>query len=138
MSGFKIFNTSLDFLTKGEIEFIDLTSRVQEAVAESGVKNGLVHVFAPHATGILVLTENEYGLLEDTRAFLEKMIPKHGRYAHPSNAHAHLRSIFLPPEKTIPVVDGQAIFGTWQSLMFVETDVHPRNRTVIIQVIGEQ
>jgi secondary thiamine-phosphate synthase enzyme len=137
-SGFRVFNTSFNFSTKGEVEFVDLTDRVQEAVAKSGVRNGLVHVFAPHATGVLILTENEYGLLEDVKVFLEKVIPKHGRYGHPSNAYAHLRSMLLPPDRTIPVVDGHAMFGTWQSLMFVETDVYPRRRTVIIQVMGEE
>ena len=137
MSGFKVFNASYSFSTKGEIEFIDLTDNVQEAVAKSGVKNGLVHVFAPHATGVLILTENDYGLLEDIREFLEKIIPRNGDYSHPSNAHSHLRSMLLPPDRTLPVVDSRVEFGTWQSLMFVETDVHPRRRTVIIQVIGE-
>ena len=137
MSAFKIFNTSYSFSTKGEIDFIDLTGKVQEAVSQSGVKNGLVHVFAPHATGILILTESEYGLLNDVKAFLEEVIPKHGTYRHPSNAHAHLRSVLLPPDKTIPIVNGRVEFGTWQSLLFVETDVHPRRRTVIIQVLGE-
>ena len=138
MSGFKGFNTSYSFSTKGEIDFIDLTDKVQETVSQSGIKNGLVHVFAPHATGILILTESEYGLLNDIKAFLEEIIPKHGAYTHPSNAHAHLRSVLLPPDKTMPVIDGRVEFGTWQSLVFVETDVHPRRRTVIIQVIGEQ
>ncbi|MEM3459080.1 MAG: secondary thiamine-phosphate synthase enzyme YjbQ [Candidatus Bathyarchaeia archaeon] len=138
MSGFKVFNTSFSFQTKGEIEFVDLTDKVQEAVAKSSVKNGVVHVFAPHATGILVLTENDYSLLNDIKALLEKLVPKHGAYNHPSNAHAHLRSLLLPPDKTLPVVDGRVEFGTWQSLLFIETDVHSRRRTVIIQVIGEQ
>jgi secondary thiamine-phosphate synthase enzyme len=137
MSGFKVFNASYSFSTNGEIEFIDLTANVQEAVAKSGVKNGLVHVFAPHATGVLILTENDYGLLEDIREFLEKIIPRNEDYSHPSNAHSHLRSMLLPPDRTLPVVDSRVEFGTWQSLMFVETDVHPRRRTVIIQVIGE-
>ena len=138
MSNFKVFNTSYNFSTKGEIDFIDLTDKVHEAVSQSGIRNGLVHVFAPHATGILILTESEYGLLNDIKAFLEEIIPKHGAYTHPSNAHAHLRSVLLPPDKTMPVIDGRVEFGTWQSLVFVETDVHPRRRTVIIQVIGEQ
>ncbi|MBX5328684.1 MAG: secondary thiamine-phosphate synthase enzyme YjbQ [Candidatus Bathyarchaeota archaeon] len=138
MSGFKVFNTSISFQTKGEIEFVDLTDKVQETVAKSGVKNGVVHVFAPHATGVLVLTENDYSLLNDIKALLEKLVPKHGAYNHPSNAHSHLRSLLLPPDKTLPVVDGRVEFGTWQSLLFVETDVHSRRRTVIIQVIGEQ
>jgi secondary thiamine-phosphate synthase enzyme len=138
MLGFKVYNTSFNFSTKGGIEFIDLTDHVQEAVGKSEVRNGLVHVFAPHATGILILTENDYGLLEDLKAFLEKIIPERGGYRHPSNAHAHLRSILLPPDKTMPVMNGRVEFGTWQSLMFVETDVHARRRTVIIQVVGER
>jgi secondary thiamine-phosphate synthase enzyme len=138
VSNFKVFNTSLSFSTKGEVDFIDITDKIQEAVASSNVKNGIVHVFAPHATGILILTENEYGLLNDIKAFLEEIIPKHGRYSHPSNAHSHLRSVLLPPDKTLPVIDGRVEFGTWQSLVFVETDVHPRRRMVIIQVLGEQ
>jgi secondary thiamine-phosphate synthase enzyme len=138
MSNFKVFNTSYNFSTKGEIDFIDLTDKVHEVVSQSGIRNGLVHVFAPHATGILILTESEYGLLNDIKALLEEIIPKHGAYRHPSNAHAHLRSVLLPPDKTIPVIDGRVEFGTWQSLVFVETDVHPRRRAVIIQVIGEQ
>jgi secondary thiamine-phosphate synthase enzyme len=138
MAGFKVFNTSFSFSTKGEIDFTDLSDKVQEAVGQSGIKNGIVHVFAPHATGILILTESEYGLLGDIKELLEKMVPKRGAYGHPSNAHAHLRSVLLPPDKTIPVIDGRVEFGTWQSLIFVETDVHPRRRTVIIQVIGEE
>ncbi len=137
MSNFKVFNASYSFSTKGEIDFVDLTEKVHEAVSQSGIRNGLVHVFAPHATGILILTENEYGLLSDVKKFLEEIIPKQGRYSHPSNAHAHLRSALLPPDKTMPVIDGHVEFGTWQSLVFVETDVYPRKRTVIIQVIGE-
>lgn len=133
----KIFNQSLRFSTKGEIDFVDLSGRVQDTVERAGVKNGLVHVFAPHATGILILTEYEPSLLTDIRNVLQNLIPRKGGYEHPSNAHSHLRSIFLSPDKTLPVVDGQVVLGMWQSLVFVETDVYPRERTVIIQVIGE-
>jgi len=138
MTEFKIITTRHNFSTKGEIDFIDLTDTIQAAVTKSSIKNGLVHVFAPHSTGILTLTENEYGLLNDIKAFLEDMVPKRKAYNHPSNAHAHLRSVLLPPDKTLPIVDGRVEFGTWQSLFFVETDVYPRRRAVIIQVMGEQ
>ena len=136
-SNFKVFRKSYRFSTKGEIDFVDLTDQVQKVVFESTIKNGLVHVFAPHATGILVLTENDYALLNDIREFLEELAPKRKAYQHPSNAHSHLRSMLLPPDKTLPVTDGRVEFGTWQSLLFVETDVYPRQRTLIIQVIGE-
>jgi secondary thiamine-phosphate synthase enzyme len=137
MADFKVVNTHLTFSTQGEISFTDLTEETQSAVEASGVRNGIVHVFAPHATGILVLTENDPALIEDIKAFLENLAPKHGEYHHPSNAHSHLRSLLLPPDKTLPIVEGQVEFGTWQSLLFVETDVYPRKRTVTIQVIGE-
>ena len=138
MSAFKVTTTRHSFSTKGEIDFIDLTETIQAAVAKSSIKNGLVHVFAPHATGILILTENDFSLLNDIKAFLEEIVPKRKAYNHPSNAHAHLRSVLLPPDKTLPIIDGRVEFGTWQSLLFVETDVYPRRRTVIIQVMGEQ
>lgn len=131
-----IYNETLTISTKGEIEFIDLTERVQKIVSKHGVKNGLAHVFAPHSTGIIILTEQEPGLLEDIKAFLEKLAPKSGRYDHPSNAHSHLRSVLMPPDKTIPIIDGHLALGTWQSLIFVETDVCSRRRTLIIQIIG--
>ncbi len=137
MGDFKVFNTSYTFQTKGEIEFVDLTETVQDAVMRSGVKNGMVHVFAPHATGVIILTENEYGLLNDIKALLERLAPKQSKYMHPSNAHSHLRSVLLPPDKTLPLINGRVELGTWQSIVFIETDVHARKRTIIIQVIGE-
>jgi secondary thiamine-phosphate synthase enzyme len=133
----KIVKESFVFSTRGEIEFIDLTGKLQEVVRKSGIKNGLVHVFAPHATGIIILTEHEPRLDNDIKEFLQKLIPKHGNYRHPSNAHSHIRSMLLSPDKTLPVIDGQVVLGTWQSLVFVETDVYSRQRTLILQVIGE-
>ncbi|HVP40330.1 MAG TPA: secondary thiamine-phosphate synthase enzyme YjbQ [Candidatus Krumholzibacteriaceae bacterium] len=131
-----IYNETLTLSTKGEIEFIDLTDKVQKIVSKYGVKNGLAHVFAPHSTGIIILTEQESGLFEDIKAFLEKIAPKNGHYRHPSNAHSHLRSVLMPPDKTIPIIDGHLALGTWQSLVFIETDVYPRRRTLIIQILG--
>jgi secondary thiamine-phosphate synthase enzyme len=138
MANFKVVNVKHVFSTKGEIEFIDLTDAVQSAVEKADITNGIVHVFAPHATGLLILSENDYALLRDIEAFLKELVPRNKDYNHPSNAHAHLRSILFPPDKTLPLVDGRVEFGTWQSLLFVETDVYPRKRTVVIQVMGEE
>ncbi len=125
------------FNTQGAITFIDLTYKIQQLTKDSEIKNGIVHIFAPHATGILILTENDPALLEDIKNFLEELIPKNDEYNHPSNAHAHLRSILFPPDKTIPIINGEVSFGTWQSLLFVETDVYPRKRTIAIQILGQ-
>ena len=137
VSTFRVVNEILHFSTRGEIEFIDLTERVKEAVLESRIANGFVHVFAPHATGIVILTENDPGLLLDLKNLLRELVPENRSYNHPSNAHAHLRSVLFPPDKTIPAVDGKVEFGTWQSLFFVETDVYPRRRKIIVQIVGE-
>lgn len=136
MSNFRTVTAKITFSTAGEIEFVDLSERIQQAVSKSSVKRGIVHVFAPHATGILLLTENDPALLKDIENLLEELAPKNQDYHHPSNAHSHLRSILFPPDKTLPVIDGRVELGTWQSLLFVETDVYPRKRSVIIQVLG--
>lgn len=133
----KIFNESLRLSTRGEIELFDISDQVQNVVGKSGVKSGIAHVFAPHATGMLILTEYEPSMITDIKNALEKLIPKRGDYAHPSNAHSHLRSMLFSPDKTLPVIDGRIVLGTWQSLVFVETDTHPRQRTIIVQVLGE-
>ena len=133
----KIFNESLRLSTLGEIELFDISDQVQSVVGKSGVRSGIAHVFAPHATGMLILTEYEPSLITDVKNALEKLIPKRGDYSHPSNAHSHLRSMLFSPDKTLPVIDGRIVLGTWQSLVFVETDTHPRQRTIIVQVLGE-
>ena len=138
MANFKVISKTYSFRTQGEIDFVDLSDKVQEEVSNAKIKNGVVHVFAPHATGVLILTENDEALLADIKALLEEIAPKHESYQHPSNAHAHLRSMLLPPDKTLPIIDGHVAFGTWQSLFFVEVDVYPRERTIIIQVMGEE
>ncbi len=97
----KVFNMTYSFSTEGEIEFVNLTDKVQEAVSKSLVRNGLVHVFAPHATGIIILTENDYALLSDIKTMLEALVPRNEAYSHPSNAHAHLRSVLLQPDRRL-------------------------------------
>jgi secondary thiamine-phosphate synthase enzyme len=136
MGDFKVVNVRHMVATKGEIDFVDLSDVVKAAVENSGVTKGIVHVFAPHATGILLLTENDDALLSDIEAFLAELVPRKKDYNHPSNAHAHLRSMLLPPDKTLPIIDGAVEFGTWQSLLFVETDIYPRKRTILIQILG--
>lgn len=133
----KVFSEETRFSTKGEIDFVDLTEKVQAIVSRTQVRTGLAHVFAPHATGIIVLTEYDWNLLEDIKRTLQNLFPRDGKYQHPSNAHSHLRSMFLSPDKTLPILNGRLVLGTWQSILFVETDVHPRQRTVIVQIIGE-
>ena len=93
--------------------FIDLSEKIQEEFCKSAIKNGIVHVFAPQATGVLILTENENALLDNIKVFLEELAPKNVVYPHPSNVHSHLCAMILPPDKTLQVIDGKVEFGTW-------------------------
>ncbi|MHA1835590.1 MAG: secondary thiamine-phosphate synthase enzyme YjbQ [Candidatus Odinarchaeia archaeon] len=131
------FTKEIKFNTKGCIEIIDLTDKVVKIVEESGVKEGFALLFAPHATGIIGITEFDPPLLKDIKLFLEKIIPSNDEYNHPVNAFSHLRSLLLGTEKIIPITNYHLRLGTWQSIIWIETDTHPRTRTVIVQIVGK-
>ncbi len=136
----KVHIGELRFSTEGEIDLVDITAEVERVVAESGVKNGQVLVFVPGATGAIVTIEHESGLLEDFKRALRELIPKGAGYLHDridDNAHSHLRATLLGASECFPVVDGRLVRGTWQQIFFVELDVRPRHRRVIVQVVGE-
>jgi len=130
----------LRFQTRGEIDLVDITAEVEGVVEESGIQNGHVLVFVPGATGAIVTIEHESGLLEDFKRALKELIPKGAGYLHDridNNAHSHLRATFLGASECFPVINGRLVRGTWQQIFFVELDVRPRHRRVIVQVVGE-
>ncbi|AAL80668.1 hypothetical protein PFDSM3638_02730 [Pyrococcus furiosus DSM 3638] len=122
--------------TSKEVEIIDITEKVQEIVRKSGIDNGIAVVYTRHTTTGIIVNENEPRLLNDIENILSKLIPKGAGYRHDSidnNAHSHLRAIILGPSVTIPIVNGQLMLGTWQSILFVELD-GPRRREVYVKV----
>ena len=133
----KVVRKELHFNTAGEIDVVNITGMVEKAVKDSGIRNGLVTVFIPGATGAITTIEFEPNLVQDFKDILEKLIPKTGRYRHPVNGHSHLRASVLGPSLSVPVADGNLILGTWQQIVFVELDVRPRSRRLIVQIIGE-
>ncbi len=133
----RVFTSTFSFETRGEVDFVDITHHIEEIVRESGIRNGIAVVFAPHATGAIIINENDSSLLEDLRDILGRIIPRHAEYRHPVNAHSHLRSILMEPSKVLPVIGGSLALGTWQSVMWVEVDTHPRTRKVIVTVLGD-
>ncbi|ASJ07717.1 hypothetical protein A3L11_00105 [Thermococcus siculi] len=136
----KVHAEELRFSTGGEIDLVDITHGIERIVRESGIKNGQVLVFVPGATGAIVTIEHESGLLEDFKRALRELIPKGKGYLHDridDNAHSHLRATLLGASECFPVVDGRLVRGTWQQIFFVELDVRPRHRRVVVQVMGE-
>ncbi len=136
--------------TNNAPEFIDITDWVAECVSESNIVNGFAVVFSKHTTAAVKINENEPLLLDDMAAFLEKLFPRQHDYQHNNfeirtvnmnedespNGHAHLQHLLMGTSETVPVIDGEIQFGTYQSVFFIELD-HPRPREVMVHVVGE-
>ncbi|RLF47663.1 MAG: YjbQ family protein [Thermoplasmata archaeon] len=137
-----VHSEQIEISTKGEVDIIDITERVQEVVDRSGIKNGMALIFVSGSTGAITTIEYEPGLLHDLPRALERLFPKNIEYKHhetwhDGNGHSHVRASFLGPDLTVPVVNGSLALGTWQQIVFVELDVRRRTRRLIVQVMGE-
>lgn len=118
------------------MEFIDITSKVNEFLRKSGIEKGAVIVFTRHTTTGITVNENEKGLIADMERTLERLIPKLD-YRHDridNNADSHLRAMLLEQSIVLSVENKQLDLGTWQRLFFVELD-GPRTRNLVIKHI---
>jgi secondary thiamine-phosphate synthase enzyme len=120
-------------------ECIDITAQVDDIVKESGVADGLCHVFVPHATAAIIINENhDLNLPLDLLDALNKAFPDHAGYRHDAvddNAGAHIKAAVLGPSETIPVKGSLLKLGTWQAIMLVELD-GPKRRRVIVTTVN--
>ena len=128
--------TELRIRTSVKREMVDLTARVTEIVAQSGVDDGLCNIYVPHATAAIVVNENDDpNVCVDVLDALDRLIPD-GVWRHDrvdGNAAAHIQATILGPGETLPVNQGRLILGTWQAVMLVE--LHgPRSRRVVVTV----
>jgi secondary thiamine-phosphate synthase enzyme len=128
--------------TRGEGDLHDLTGRVEESIASSRINEGTVTVFVPGSTAGVTTIEFESGLLEDFPAAFERFAPRDSRYAHDErwhdgNGHSHVRASLLGPSLTVPVRKGRPVLGTWQQIVLVDFDNRPRERDILVTVMGE-
>ena len=125
-----------DILSKDRYELINITSKVEDIIGQSSVKDGLLLVFVPHSTAGIVLTEDEPGLKKDWLCFLEKIVSGF-KFEHnkiDNNAEAHILSGLIGQGKTLAVRNGKTVKGTWQDIFLIELD-GPRTRKVIVRII---
>ena len=145
----KIQTKKIDLQSDKQLEFIDVTSMVEEAVGESGVKNGMVAIFSPHTTGAIVINHNEPMLIQDMTRILYKIVPIDERYSHDmfeltklnksdgrSNGHSHCKNMLLGSSETVPIENGELTLGFKQNIFFVELD-GARKRDFFVQILGE-
>jgi secondary thiamine-phosphate synthase enzyme len=129
-------------VTSGQGDAQDLTGAVSRAVADSGLRSGIVTVFVVGSTAGITTIEFESGVIEDLDKAFEKLAPRSGTYRHhlrwgDDNGSSHVRAGILGPSITIPFADGQLALGTWQQIALVEFDTRPRTREIVIQIVGE-
>jgi secondary thiamine-phosphate synthase enzyme len=128
--------------TAGEGDMHDLTERVAQCVASSRVTEGTVTLFVPGSTAGLTTIEFEPGLLQDFPEAFERVAPRDADYAHDErwhdgNGHSHVRASLLGPSLTVPVARGQPVLGTWQQIVLIDFDNRPRERQIVVTVMGE-
>lgn len=137
-----MFRTTIEVETHGEGEIVDLTPRVQQAVGESGVREGLATVFVAGSTAAVTTIEYEPGVLSDLRRALSVIAPVDIPYAHDAvwgdgNGRSHVRAAIVGPSLSVPVIGGRLACGTWQQIVLLELDVRSsRHRTVYVTVLG--
>jgi len=120
-------------------ELIDISGRVQEAVENSGVVDGVCLVFVPHTTAAVTINEGaDPAVRSDIEAELDKIIPWNDGYAHSEgNSAAHIKTSLVGSSETILVSGGHLVLGTWQSVYFCEFD-GPRNRKCYIKIVADK
>jgi secondary thiamine-phosphate synthase enzyme len=128
--------------TLGGVQIIDITNHVQELLTKSNLNDGLATVFVPGSTASVTTIEYEPGLIADIKKALDRIAPRDGHYEHDQrwhdgNGHSHVRAAFLKPSVAIPFSNKTLMLGTWQQLVFIELDVRPRNRTIVVQFMGD-
>ncbi len=136
----KAYTHYLTFNTRQRREIVRITDEVAQAVRASGVQDGLAFVSAMHITAAVIVNDDESGLHADILDWVEKVAPQNPNYRHhqtgEDNGDAHLKSLLLHHEVTLPITNGKLDLGPWQQVFYCEFDGQRRKR-VIIKIIGE-
>jgi secondary thiamine-phosphate synthase enzyme len=152
VTGVKVFQREQHLRTAGGLEVRDITDEVAEAVAESGVRDGIACVYSPHTTCCVRVNEFDPELIEQFTTLLSRIVPRENYYAHDDwdrrtenicpedqdfgNGHSHCIAMLLGTAgESIPIRDGELQLGAWQRVMFIELD-RERDRRWILQVVG--
>jgi secondary thiamine-phosphate synthase enzyme len=137
-----VSTTTISLKSKGEGDMIDITHQVADTIENGKIENGIVTIFVSGSTAAVTTIEYEPGLKKDFPAMLDRVAPKNIEYEHDNtwhdgNGHSHVRASLIGPSLTVPFNDKRLMLGTWQQIVLVETDTRPRERSIILQMIGE-
>ena len=138
----QIINEKITLETKGNPDLIDITDRLRSILSKEKLEKGSLSVFVIGSTAAITTFEYEDGLIRDMEELYEKLVPKGKRYHHDdtwgdANGFSHMRTALQGPSLTIPFDNGKLMLGTWQQVVLAEFDNQPRQREVVVQIIGE-
>ncbi len=127
--------------TKEPVEIVNITHQVEKIVVNSGIKEGLCLVNSMHITASVFINDEESGLKEDYKKWLEELAPKDvNKYKHnltgEDNAHSHLKRTIMGREVVIAITNGRLDFGTWEQIFYGEFDGQ-RPKRILVKVIGK-
>ena len=136
-----VITGAIEFASQGDADMVKITEEVAEAVRKTGLRDGTVTLFVPGATGALTTLEYEPGVVEDVQKALDVVAPADGFYQHnvnlgDGNGHSHVRAGLVGPSLAVPFVDGRLTLGRYQNIVFCDFDARPRERTIVVQVMG--
>jgi len=128
--------------TTGHRAMHRIDGEIARVVRAAGIRTGIAHVFNVGSTGAVGTIEFEPGLERDLPDILDRLIPPDPGYGHEQawhdgNGHSHLQATLLGPSLSVPVRDGSLALGTWQQVFHLECDVKPRERRIVVTVLGE-
>jgi secondary thiamine-phosphate synthase enzyme len=137
-----VITESLRFSTRGNGEVLDITGQVARKVGDSQLTDGIVTIFSPSATSSLTTIEYESGAVADLQTLFERLVPQDAEYRHnlrwgDGNGHSHARAALFGPSLTVPFVNKRLTLGTWQQIVFLDFDVRPHDRNLVLQILGE-
>lgn len=128
--------------SNGESDMIDITRQTDETIKASGLQDGIVTIFVSGSTASITTIEYELGLKKDFPKMLARVAPSEIEYEHDNtwhdgNGHSHVRASLIGPSLTVPFKNKSLMLGTWQQIVLLEMDTRPRERKIVLQIIGE-
>jgi secondary thiamine-phosphate synthase enzyme len=137
-----VHTATTELKTQGDAQILDITGCVAQAIADSGLSDGIGCVFVPGATGAVTTMEFEPGCVADLQRLMDRLAPPHAEYAHEQrwhdgNGHSHLRAALIGPSLSFPFKNKLPLLGTWQQIVLIDFDNRSRSRRLIVQLVGE-
>ncbi len=133
---------NISLSTHGQMDVIDITRELEKLLVNSALRSGTLTVFCPSSTSGLTTVEYEPGAVSDLQRMFNELVPAGRDYAHNAkwgdgNGHSHMRASLLGPSLSIPFIEKTLTLGTWQQVIYVDFDIRPRQRELVVQMVGD-